>query len=149
MSAGKTKETAGVIGKSYLKEKYKLIFCYIFIAFLFFMVSFLYGYRQIWFEMVLSSSTISILYMFLLRCRGIRQVRVQAPRLTHCSRKKAPSRGALRQIHLVLVVLFVVVLAVRRIGRAVLLAVLAVLIGFVFLVLIVLIIILSHNFVSS
>ena len=52
MSAGKTKETAGVIGKSYLKEKYKLIFCYIFIAFLFFMVSFLYGYRQIYRNML-------------------------------------------------------------------------------------------------
>ncbi|MEY8322542.1 sensor histidine kinase [Lachnospiraceae bacterium 54-11] len=52
MSAGKTKETAGVIGKSYLKEKYKLIFCYIFIAFLFFVVSFLYGYRQIYRNML-------------------------------------------------------------------------------------------------
>ena len=52
MSAGKTKETAGVIGKSYLKEKYKLIFCYIFIAFLCFMVSFLYGYRQIYRNML-------------------------------------------------------------------------------------------------
>ncbi len=52
MSAKKTKGTAGVIGKSYLKEKYKLVFGYILIAFLFFMVSFLYGYRQIYRNML-------------------------------------------------------------------------------------------------
>ncbi len=40
------------IGRSYLKEKYKIVLAYGFIVTVFFLIAFLYGYEQIYLNML-------------------------------------------------------------------------------------------------
>ena len=42
-----TKKKGGLIWRSYLKEKFRLILGYLFMAAVFYIVSFLYGYEEI------------------------------------------------------------------------------------------------------
>ena len=46
------KERSRRIALSYLKDKYKTILAYVFIVAVFFMVAFLYGYEQIYEDML-------------------------------------------------------------------------------------------------
>ena len=46
------KERSRRIALSYLKDKYKTILAYVFIVAVFFMVAFLYGYEQIYVDML-------------------------------------------------------------------------------------------------
>lgn len=61
------KESNRQIRRSYLKEKYKFILAYLFIALAFFMVAFLYGYRQIYKNMLYAVILVSFFgFLFLL-----------------------------------------------------------------------------------
>ena len=58
------KEMNHQIQKSYWKEKYKLMLGYLFIALIFFLVAFLYGYGQIYRNMLYAA----VIVLFFWRC---------------------------------------------------------------------------------